>query len=673
MSTAIVFASSLLHGQTTPALMPLPAHMEQRPGQMVVDNSFDATIDGFSEPRLERARLRFLDRVTQLTGIPLIAAAPGNHARLTIHTGGASKPVQELGEDESYRLDVTARQAVLTAPNPLGVLHGLQTFLQLLHATPDGFAVPSVVIDDQPRFPWRGFMLDSGRHFMPLPEVRQTIDGLEAVKLNVFHWHLSEDQGFRVESKLFPLLQQKGSDGLFYTQDEIRDVIAYARDRGIRVIPEFDMPGHTTAWFVGYPDLASAPGPYQIERRWGVFDPAMDPSREETYAFLDRFLGEMTALFPDAYFHVGGDECNGKQWDANPRVQQFMREHSLKDNAALQAYFTARVQKLVAAHGKQMVGWDEVLQPDTPHDVVIQSWRGPESLAEAARRGYRGILSSGYYIDLNQPAAEHYLADPMNAAGSQSRQGATAAAPLTPEQERNILGGEATEWTEFISPEILHNRVWPRTAAIAERLWSPRDVSDVSAMYARLALVSHELDQIGLQNGGVRTDMLTRMSGQAQPKALEVLASAVQPPRDYTRESLRVYTQFSPLNHMADAVPAESNTAREFTEMAARIHAGTATAAERAQVRRWLQLWAANDAILAPQLGASDLTMELHTISRDVSRAAAIGLAALDRQTAPDTQPVQAQMAELKAMEKLDAASLRNMVVPGVLLLLGSR
>ncbi len=173
------------------------------------------------------------------------------------------------------------------------------------------------------------------------------------------------------------MLQEKGSDGLFYTQEQIRNVIEYARDRGIRVVPEFDMPGHSTAWFVGYPDLASGPGPYQIERKWGVFDPAMDPTRDSTYQFLDTFIGEMAALFPDAYFHVGGDECNGKEWDANPRIQQFMKAHALKDNAALQAYFSAKVQKIVAAHNKIMVGWDEVLQPGTPKDVVIQSWRGP--------------------------------------------------------------------------------------------------------------------------------------------------------------------------------------------------------------------------------------------------------------------------------------------------------
>ena len=256
-------------------------------------------------------------------------------------------------------------------------------------------------------------MIDVGRHFMPIPVIERNLDAMEAVKLNVFHWHLSDDQGFRVESEKFPLLQQKGSDGFFYTRAQVRQVIEYARDRGIRVVPEFDMPCHTTAWFAGYPQLASGKGPYQIARNWGVLDAAMDPTQQSTYQFLNPFIGEMAALFPDSYFHIGGDECDGKEWDANPRIQAFMHAHGLRDNAALQAYFTGRVQKLVAAHHKIMEGWDEVLQPTTPKDVLIQSWRGQTALAIAAKQGNRGILSTGYYIDLNQPASEHYLVDPL--------------------------------------------------------------------------------------------------------------------------------------------------------------------------------------------------------------------------------------------------------------------
>ncbi len=533
-STVLLSASFLMHphgtlfAQAPLPIMPLPAHAVQGSGNLSIDGGLQVRLEGYTEPRLERARDRFLAHLAAETGILPVPAQPGDHPTLVIKTAGPSAPVQQLGEDESYHLEVSPTGAVLSAPNPLGILHGLQTFLQLVHTTPQGFAVDAVTIDDQPRFPWRGLMLDVGRHFMPLETVRQTLDGMEAVKLNVFHWHLSENQGFRVESKTYPLLQEKGSDGLYYTQDEIRGIIEYARDRGIRVVPEFDMPGHATAWFVGYPDLASGKGPYQIEREWGIFDPAMDPTRESTYEFLDRFFAEMTALFPDAYFHIGGDECNGKEWDANPRIQQYMREHNIKDNAALQAYFTARVQKLVTKRGKITVGWDEVLQPDTPKDVVIQSWRGQESLAQAARGGNRGILSTGYYIDLNQPASQHYAVDPM--------EGATA--QLTPEQQKLILGGEAAMWSEFVTPENVGSRIWPRTAAIAERLWSPQDVKDVESMYARLAIVSEKLNYFGQTYKAEEEQMLDRLSGDQASPALKVLASVVEPPKEYARENL---------------------------------------------------------------------------------------------------------------------------------------
>ena len=225
-------------------LMPVPAQVKPGTGEFIVNNGFGIVLQGFQEPRLERAKLRFLNILSRQTGIPLWREASLNKPQFFIQTKGPSAPIQRLEEDESYHLQITPDEVHLEAANPLGVLHGLQTFLQLVRITPRGFSVPAVTIDDQPRFPWRGLMLDVGRHFMPLDVVDRTLDGMEAVKLNVFHWHLSEDQGFRVESRRFPLLQEKGSDGLYYTQEEIRGVIEYARDRGIRVVPEFDMPGH---------------------------------------------------------------------------------------------------------------------------------------------------------------------------------------------------------------------------------------------------------------------------------------------------------------------------------------------------------------------------------------------------------------------------------------------
>lgn len=644
--------------QTSLSIMPLPAQAVQGAGQLHIDGGFEVVFEGYKEARLERALDRFMANLSRKTGILHFPVSSSSTPQLVIKTAGASAPVQQLGEDEAYHLEVTPTHVLLSAANPLGVLHGLQTFLQLVTNTPQGFVVDAVTIDDSPRFPWRGLMLDAGRHFMPLDTVRQTLDGMEAVKLNVFHWHLSEDQGFRVESKTFPLLQEQGSDGMYYTQDQIRGVIEYARERGIRVIPEFDMPGHASAWFVGYPDLASGSGPYHIERKWGVFDPAMDPTRESTYSFLDKFIGEMTALFPDAYFHIGGDECNGKEWDANPRIQQFMHAHNLKDDAALQAYFTGRVQKLVTKRHKVTVGWDEVLQPDTPKDVVIQSWRGQESLARAAKLGYRSILSNGYYIDLNEPASRHYAVDPME----------KAAADLTPEQQSHILGGEATMWSEFTTPEIVGSRIWPRTAAIAERFWSPQSTKDVASMYQRLAIVSRQLAYYGQTYQASSEQMLQRMAGNHDDKALKVLASVVQPPEGYEREGLREYDYYVPLNRLVDAVPPESDRGREFRELASRIAAGTATPAEVKQARAWLTLWRDNDAQLQPLLTQSELTTELVPVSQDLAKTALIGLSALDalENHAPLSATAKAQALETLKALKAPKAVLLNAALPAV-------
>ena len=662
LACILVFPMTLTaQSQTTLPIMPLPSHVVQGQGQFLIDGNFGVALQGYTGPRLERAKQRFLVTLSRETGIPLWREAQFNPPSFVIKTGGASDAVQQLGEDESYHLEISANHVVLSAPNPLGILHGLQTFLQLVRTTPQGFSVPVVTIDDQPRFPWRGLMIDVGRHFQPIPVIERNLNAMEAVKLNVFHWHLSDDQGFRAESLKFPLLQEKGSDGLYYTQAQIREVIEYARDRGIRVVPEFDMPCHTTSWFVGYPQLASGKGPYHISRKFGVMNAAMNPTQDGTYDFLNTFIGEMTALFPDQYFHIGGDECNGKEWNANPKIQAFMRAHGLHDNAALQAYFTGRVQKIVAAHHKIMEGWDEVLQPNTPKDVLIQSWRGQTALAEAARQGNRGILSTGYYIDLNQPASEHYLVDPLGG----------DAASLTPEQKARILGGEATMWSEYVTPENIDSRIWPRTAAIAERFWSPQDVTNIPSMYARMAIVSVKLEHYGLNIDYSTNRMLQRMSGESDPVALKVLASVVQPPKGYERESLRKYNAFTPLNHLVDAVPPESETARQFNELAKQIAAGQATPEQWQQAREWLTLWRDNDAKLQPTLTKSDLTVELVPVSHTLAQAATIGLQALDalqnhRVVSADLQ--QQNLAWLKTAAKPQAVVV-DMVVPSVELL----
>ena len=619
-------------------LMPMPASVQLGSGQLPIDASFSAT--HFHDGLLDGAVQRFEEQLSRQTGIPF-HPKPDAPVVLQIHAEHAREAVQKLGEDESYELTVTDTGAKLEAPNPLGVLRGLQTFLQLVSITPKGFAVPAVTIKDQPRFPWRGLMIDVSRHFIPLDVLKRNLDAMAAVKLNVFHWHLSDDQGFRIESKKFPRLQEMGSDGLYYTQEEVRELIAYAHDRGIRVIAEFDMPGHSTSWLVGYPELASAPGPYSIGRTIGVYDPVIDPTEERTYKFLEVFVAEMTKLFPDAYFHIGGDEVNGKQWTANPKIQEFMRAHGMKNNQDLQAYFNQRLQKIVAKNHKIMVGWDEVLHPDLPKTIVVQSWRGQASLAAAAKQGYSGLLSHGYYLDLMWPASRHYAVDPM-------AQMTTDAAPLTPEEKARILGGEACMWAEWVTPENLDSHIWPRNAAIAERLWSPQNVTDVDSMYTRLNAVSLDLEWLGLTHRSARELMLQRMAGPADISALRVLADVLEPLKDYNREDenkIPVDLQ-APLTRLIDAVYPESDTARQFAALVQKfLQSGGKDQAAEAQIRAWLTLWRDNDAKLLPLLSQSALLAEDVPLSQDLSSLGAAGLQALDfidkAQPAPDSWKAQ--------------------------------
>src|ERR1700722_11203112 len=523
-------------------VMPLPSKTVSTSGKLTIDSSFSAAASGYSDARLQSAMNRFVARVSRQTGIPFRGAAQKATLLIECREGGSEYPT--LGEDESYLLDISPVGGRLNATTVTGAPRGLETFAQLIGSGPN---VPSVHIEDKPRFPWRGLMLDVSRHWMPIEVVERNLDAMAAVKLNVFHWHLSDDQGFRAESKRFPRLQQFGSDGLFYTQAQIRQVVDYARDRGIRVVPEFDIPGHTTSWFVGYPELASAPGPYTIERSWGIFQPTMDPSREEIYKFLDKFLGEMTALFPDHYFHIGGDEVDPTQWKQSSTIQAFARERHLGTPDDLQAYFIHRVEGILKKYGKTMIGWDEVLSRDLESDTVIQSWRGQAAMADAAKQGHRGILSFGYYLDHLQTASFHYGVDPQ----------------IDGEDPARILGGEACLWSEYVSPETVDSRIWPRAAAIAERLWSPKDVTNITSMYDRLDAVSRVLESVG-----VRSNEQMILNRMGSGPALRVLAEASESLGIEGRRDERKYTSLVPLNRLVDAVPPESPEVRHLEQMA---------------------------------------------------------------------------------------------------------
>jgi len=662
--TGMALSAAAAHAQQdTPLnLMPYPSSVQSGSGNLKIDSSFRISLTGYSEPRLERAAERFLRTLHRQTAL-LIAGKPSEvaNATLVVHTDHASKEIQELGEDESYSLEVTPSGAKLTAATPLGTLHGFQTFLQLVHISPDGFVAPAVTIHDQPRFPWRGLMIDSARHFIPLDVLRRNIDGLEAVKMNVFHWHLSENQGFRVESKKFPKLHELGSDGLYYSQEEIHDLIEYARDRGIRVVPEFDVPGHSTAWFVGYPELASGGGPYSIERRWGVFDPAFDPTSEKTYKFLDTFFGEMAKLFPDHFFHVGGDEVNGKEWDANARIQQFKKDHGLKSNEELQSYFNKRLEPLVAKHGKSMVGWDEVLDPTLPKDIVIQSWRGPDGVAAAAKAGFRVLLSNGYYLDLGWSSARHYAVDPLSG----------PAANLTDEEKFRILGGESCMWAEYVNPENVDSRIWPRNAVIAERLWSPQQLTDPDSMHHRMEFLSTRMEWLGLTHKTYYRQMLQRIAGAgASPEelaALTTLANVVEPVKDYTREETATAepTSATPLNRLVDAVPLESATVRHFNEQVEKFLASSCHDQVLAtRLRKQLSYWKDNDAELQPLAQRSSLVKEVAASSQDLSTLGSIGLDALDFITKGQPAPADWKTQQLTTLDQIAKPKAQLLLMP---------
>ena len=644
-----IAAEAIAPGQLN--LMPVPSSVQTQTGRLPITAGFNVAVKNYADDRLRAGIARMLTRLAGRTVLTLPAglATDEGTATLVVQCERAGDLIPSLSENESYSLEVTDKQARLVAPTVVGALHGLETFLQLLQGDRDGYYLPGIKIQDQPRFPWRGLLIDVGRHYEPMEVLKRNLDAMAAVKLNVFHWHLTEDQGFRVESKKLPKLHALGSDGLFYTQDQVREIIGYARDRGIRVMPEFDIPGHSTSWLVGYPEMGSAPGPFKVERGAGIFEPALDPTREQTYKFLETFLGEMASLFPDAYMHVGGDENEGKQWDRNPQIQVFMKEKGIKDNHALQAYFNQRILKILQKHGKKMIGWEEILHPDLPKDAVIHSWRGPASLAEAAKQGYNGILSAGYYIDLMFPASQHYLADPIP-------QGTT----LTAEEAKHVLGGEATMWGEWVSPETIDSRIWPRTAAIAERLWSPQSVTDVDDMYRRLSVISRQLEELGLTHEKNYGMLLRRLAASENTGPLRTLTSIVEPVKQYRRYQMRPQTMLSPLTGLVDAARPDSEAARQFD---ANVDAFLADAPRfalyRPNIDHTLVEWRTAGLALSPMIDRSPALQEARPLANNLSDIAAAGQEAMSHLAAGDgatTQWRDAQLAKLDEAAKPKAA-----------------
>ena len=519
---------------------------------------------------------------------------------------------------ESYSLSIGPDGVAISAATRAGARYAVATLTQLK----TGSTLPCVQIVDRPRFPWRGLLLDVSRHFMPIESVKRTLDRMASVKLNVLHLHLADDQGVRVESRRYPLLQQKASGGLYYTQRQIGELVQHAQDLGIRIVPEFDFPGHATAWFTAYPQLASAPVPYSIERRIGIFDPAFDPSNPKTYEFIEGFLTEMAALFPDPYIHLGGDEVTGKHWDSNPRIQAFKKAQRLASNHELQVYFEDRMHAITKKLGKKLVLWDEAIHPKAAADITYQAWRGPNALLSSAFLKHPTLVSYGFYLDWGLSTEQLYhnqlngvLPDetdpilkrlnPLIKIPSNRPPGM-----LTEAEAANRLGGEAALWSEFTTPANLDTRLWPRLAVAAERLWSPAEKSqDLDDLYRRLNAVFP----------------------QPQSKPLEDL---LEPGKYVYRHLSRKYTVDSPMDQLVDRLPMESARAQEFNRAALRR--------QYKQVRMMLERW---NTTAAPDL---DLALD-----SDAKKAVQIGREALDflegkSKATPTWAP--ASLAALKAL-----------------------
>jgi hexosaminidase len=649
--------------QSSPAtlhLMPVPSSVQTGNGKFIISPSLKLAITGNPHQRVYGAATRLLRRLDGRTGLfftQSFITAQDNDATAPLQISVKQPGKVVLGEDESYSLKISSQKIELSAATDLGALRGLETLLQLVESDDNGYYLPVVTINDAPRFPWRGLLIDAGRHFMPIEVMRRNLDGMAAVKMNVLHWHLTEDQGFRIESKTFPKLHQLGSDGQYYTQEQIREIIQYADERGIRVVPEFDIPGHATSWFMGYPELASAPGPYTIERKFGIKDPTFDPTKEETYTFFDAFFKEMSALFPDEYMHIGGDENNGKQWKANPQIQGYMKANNIANNHDLHTHFNERIQKILTKYNKKMMGWDEILQPGIPKSIMIQSWRGKKSLYDAARKGYPAILSNGYYIDLAWATSRHYLVDPI-----------PADADLTEEQKKNIFGGEAAMWSEIVSEETIDSRIWPRTAAIAERLWSSGSVKDVEDMYRRLERISIQLEELGLTHLKNYGMMLRRLANSSDITALKTLVDVLEPVEDYKRHGKgNILTSFGPYTLIPDAANPDAEVARRFRKLAEQYIASP-TEAGRKELEYWLGLWKNNHMVLQTTIKKSPVLKEIEPLSKYLSDMAQTGSQALEYIQARKTPPSGWVESNKKMLEeaKKPQAKLELRVVEGI-------
>lgn len=639
--------------------MPWPQNIVLTNGTFALTKNFKVNITGAPNERIFSGATNFLRRLDGRTGlffdqgfIAKLNEVP--LAELQINCVRSGKI--ELYEDESYLLNIENNKISITATTDLGALHALETLLQLLQNTSNSFSFPTTKIADSPRFTWRGLMIDGSRHFMPVDVIKRNLDGMAAVKMNVFHWHLVDDQGWRIEMKKHSKLIQLASDGSYYTQEEIKSVVKYASDRGILVVPEIDVPGHGSAILTAYPEIgskvenANKMQTYNVERNAGIFSPTLDPSNPKTYELLSAFFDEVCPLFPGKYFHIGGDENEGKDWDANPKIQEFKKKHNLTTNHELQTYFTMQLLPMLKKHNKDLMGWEEIMTKNMAKDAIIHSWRGGnegvpagQSLVNAVKAGYRTVLSNGYYIDLMYPVESHYLTDPM-----------PKGAALSKEEQARILGGEATMWTELATPATIDSRIWPRTAAIAERLWSANDITDVANMRKRLEVISFRLEELGLTHISNKAVILRNIANNQNIKALVEFTAICEPLKGYSRNKDGTeYTMYSPLTLFADACTADAADALQF-DNAVTNYLSSNTVENQKLVTEYLNKWINMNANLVQLSDNSPLIQPLLPLSKSLSDIAMKLLLKIDKKQVIDATSLNDLLAKCNSKDHAD-------------------
>ncbi len=433
---------------------------------------------------------------------------------------------------EGYRLTVTPQQINLRAPQPVGLFYALQSLRQL--APPESFRstpvsdvawdIPCVEIEDTPRFGWRGAMLDVGRHFMPKDFVLKFIDLLALHKLNVFHWHLTDDQGWRIEIKRYPRLTEVGAwrketvvghprhhlkpefdgtpHGGFYTQDEVREVVAYAQTRGVTVVPEIEMPGHAQAAIAAYPELGNTGELLPVYTTWGVNENVYNVE-ESTLQFLQNVLDEVLALFPSEFIHIGGDEVPKVQWESSPAAQARMRELGLKDAEALQSYFIRRMDAYLTERGRRLLGWDEILEGGLAANATVMSWRGVQGGIDAASAGHDVVMAPNSYLYLDYYQSENRDAEPLAIGGFVPLEKVYSYEPVSAEidaeKAHHVLGAQAQLWTEYIkTPAHVEYMAYPRLCALAEVTWTPAARKDYANFTTRLQTHLRRLAELGV-------------------------------------------------------------------------------------------------------------------------------------------------------------------------------